>query len=390
MFSKFFLKGYNKIRVEGFKLNQFLTDCLNNKVELKNIKKIDDFTLDCSLSQKKLNKILKKKRNNQYRITILKNGGLPYYRKRAQYKKGFILGFFIFLSLLYYQSLFITEIEIKGNEIIKESDLRTSLAEIGVIEGNKKIDDLNEIKKCLYKEYENIAWIGMKYIGNKITLEVVEKREHPDIIAYDIPCDLVSTKKGYVEKVITKYGTPIVKKGDFINKGDVLISSMVTNEATEEIRYVHALGEVYAKIIYRFVITEEKREIIKKETGKKQYGLNLKMGDVNISTDSLFLSFNHYKKDEMELLELFTPFPIKFSAIQYNDLEITSRKKSKKEIEESILIKVKDYIEKNLPENAEIANKDLMFDEEKNIIKVIVIVEAIEEISQEVRTTPLY
>ncbi|MCG8484302.1 MAG: sporulation protein YqfD [Clostridia bacterium] len=389
MFSKFFLKGYNKIRVEGFRLNQFLSDCLNDSVELKHIHKIDDFTMDCTLSQKKLNKIMKKKRNKKYRITILKTGGLPNYGKKARYKKGFILGFFIFISLLYYQSLFITEIEIKGNETIKESALRSSLAEIGIIEGNKKNYDLDEIKKCLYKEYEDIAWLGMKYSGNKVTVEVVEKRKPPEIIAYDIPCDIVARKKGYVEKVITKYGTPLVKKGDFINKGDILISSMVIEESGD-IRYVHSLGEVHAKIIYRLIITEEKKKKKKSETGKQQYGVNLRIGDTNINSGTLFLSFDHYRRKESEIFKSFTPFPIELCLIKYEDLDVTVRERQKKEIEESIMVKVKELIEKNIPEDAEIANKDLMFSQEKNIIKVRVMIEAIEQIGQEVRTIPLY
>lgn len=389
MFSKFFLKGYNKIRVEGFKLNQFLTDCLNNGVELKHINKIDDFTMDCMLSQKKLNKIMKKKKNKKYRITVLKTVGLPNYGKKAVYKKGFILGFFIFIALLYYQSLFITEIEILGNENIEKSELLMSLAEIGVVEGSKKNYDLDEIKKDLYREYEDIAWLGIQYSGNKITLEVVEKRQPPEIIAYDIPCDIVATKKGYVEKIITKYGTPMVQKGDFIDEGDLLISSMVTDE-NGEVRYVHSLGEVHAKIIYRFMITEEKTEIIKKETGKQQYGMNLRIGDMNINSGTLFLSFDHYRRKESEIFKFFTPFPMKFCFVEYEDLDVTVRERQKEEIEESIMVKVKALIEQNIPQNAEIANKDLMFDQEKNIIKVRVMIEAIEEIGQEVRTIPLY
>ena len=63
----------------------------------------------------------------------------------------------------------------------------------------------------------------------------------------DTPCDIAAACDGYIKNVITKNGKQLVKAGDTVNAGDVLISGTVPvfREGEEE-RYmeVHSLGTV--------------------------------------------------------------------------------------------------------------------------------------------------
>ncbi len=390
VFSKFFIKGSHKIRVEGIKINQFLSDCLKNGIPLGEIKKKDELTIECMVSEKKYHALMKKKYSNQYRITSLKNMGLPNLKREAMQKKGFIIGLLIFLYLMYYQSLFITEIDIKGIDAIDETDFRSSLMEIGVMEGNKKNENLDDMKEYLYMQYEDLAWIGIHYIGNKMVIEIAEKTNPPEIISYDIPCDIVAQKKGYIEEVITKYGTAMVEKGEFVREGDLLITGMVSDEETGEIKYVHSLGEVYAKIIYRINITEEKTEIIKNETGKRSYGLRLKIGTLDVESGNSNILYSHYNRKDSPVFDIMIPFPMKVCLIEYGEIDVAYRPKNEEEIENSIALKVNEYIKKNLPKDAEILNKDLMYEEERNIIKISVIIESLEQIGREEKMIPIF
>ena len=280
IFSKFFRKGYNRIRVEGLKLNKFLSHSLNCNFHLTRIKKIDEFTLECNILQSDYSRLMAEN-NSLYRITVLNSKGIPEYKRQVLRNKGFLIGFILFVFLLYYQSLFITEIHIKGIEYMDENHLLNSLSKIGIAEGCKKNQSTDEIKSYLYGKYEDISWLGVSYTGNRLNIEVVEKVKAPEIIPMNVPCDIVAEKQGYIDKVIAKYGTKVVEEGAFVKKGDLLISGTVKKlnqqakdaESNEEIKYVHSLGEVYAKIVYRFFVLEEKTEYIKKETGKK--GLRL-------------------------------------------------------------------------------------------------------------------
>ncbi len=388
--SRNFFKGSYKIRVEGLRLNQFLSECLKNGIEVTQIKNKNDFTLECMISEKSYNEIIKKKYGNRYRITRLKSTGFSKFKKKARQKKGFAAGLLIFLYLLYYQSLFITEIEIKGIETINEDEFRTALMEFGVAEGNKKVEDIEALKEYFYLKYDELAWIGIQYTGNKMIIDIAEKSEAPEIISYDIPCDIVAKKTGYIEKVITKYGRPVVQAGEFVKEGDILISGIVPDEETEEIKYIHSLGEVYAKIIYRFNITEEKKEIIKNETGEKSYGLRLKAGTIDIETGHQNIEYKNYIRQDSNIFDVMIPFPIKVSLIELSELDISYRQKEQNEMENSISKKISEYIKKNIPEDAEILNKDLMYDEERNIIKISVIIESLEEIGCEVKMIPIY
>lgn len=390
--SKFFRKGYNRIRVEGLQLNKFLSSSLNNNFHLTRIKKIDDFTLECNILQKDYKK-LSTMNHNQYRITLLTSKGIPEYRRKILSNKAFVLGFFLFAFLLYYQGQFINEIHIKGIEQLDENQLIHFLSDMGVNEGNKKNFSTDEIKSYLYDEYENISWAGVSYTGNKLTIEIVEKVKAPEIIPMNIPCDIVAKKKGYIENVITKYGTRVVQDDVFVNEGDLLIEGIIKkintsgrhNESFEEIKYVHALGEVYARTIYRFIILEEKTEYIKIHTGKKDYGFNLKVGDILLDTGKMFVGFDRYKRVNSKIFETRIPFPIALYCAEYSEVEIETRTKSQEEIENSINEQVESIIKKNIPEDAKISNKDLMFTQIGNIIKVEIMIEAIEDIGVEKR-----
>lgn len=392
---RLFFRGSNRIRVEGFKLNQFLSHCIKSDIELQNIVKKDDFTLEATVPKDRYEVLKKKKYMNQYRITTIKKMGLPNYRREAMQRKGFAIGLLIFLYLMYYQSLFITEIEVKGQESVDPSIIRTSLAEIGVSEGNKKPKNLDNIREYLYDKCDELAWVGIEYTGNKMVVKIAEKVKAPEIISYDIPCDIIAKKEGYIERIITKYGTSKVREGEFVKEGDLLISGIVQDEVKSsgepgDIHYIHALGEIYAKIIYRFNITEEKSEIIKNETGRTAYGIRLKIGDLEIETGKTHVVYREFIRGDLDIIKTFYPFPIKLCIIEYSELDVRALNRDESEIKKSISYKISELIEKNIPKDGEIINKDLMYEEERNIIKISVMIESIEQIGKEVKMIPVY
>jgi len=368
-------------------LNKFLSRALNHNFHLTKIKRIDELSLECNILQRDYKKLVSMN-NNQYRITLLSSKGFPECRQRIIRNKAFVLGLFIFIFLLYYQGLFINEIHIQGLEHLDENQIFDFLAGIGVSEGYKKVLSTDEIKSNLYHEYKDISWVGVSYTGNKLHIEIVEKVKAPEIIPMDIPCDIVAKKQGYIDNIITKNGTRVVPDDVFVNEGDLLVTGIVKKinaSGDEEIKYVHALGEVYARTIYRFIILEEKIEYLKINTGKKDYGWNLKVGDTLFDTGKIFVGFDRYTRVSSKIFETMIPLPIALYCAEYSEIEIETRIKSQEEIEKSINNQVESIIKKNIPEDAKISNKDLMFSELGNIIKVEIMIEAIEDIGTERR-----
>lgn len=85
--------------------------------------------------------------------------------------------------------------------------------------------------------------------GTNIIVTIVEAEEKPKIINKDEYCNIVANKKGMVTKITANSGTAIVKVGDIVEKGDILIGGYMEGKYTGT-RYVHAKGKVEARVWY--------------------------------------------------------------------------------------------------------------------------------------------
>ena len=82
----------------------------------------------------------------------------------------------------------------------------------------------------------------------------------------------MASKSGYIKDVITRYGTQVVQPGDYVQEGDVLISSEVkANNTTYDesrndmVKYVRASGDVTAVIVYKLEAQFDKGKFTQKE-----------------------------------------------------------------------------------------------------------------------------
>ena len=66
-------------------------------------------------------------------------------------------------------------------------------------------------------------WVKARIEGSKLKVSAVERQSPPSIISEDSPCNLVAKRDGEVIRVYTTAGTSVVKKGDMIRKGQILV-----------------------------------------------------------------------------------------------------------------------------------------------------------------------
>lgn len=398
-----FFKGKKTIRVQGFEVQKLLTQCLSRGIALCNIKICSDTEIELQMTKRDF-KIFKDITKKKYKISEINDSGFPFTLIRLWNRKSFIAGIFIFVFLVYYQSLFISEIKIIGCEKIDESIIRAKLSEAGFYEGCRKSEDIDKVKAYIYSNVNNIGWIGINFKGNEAVVEIVESEVPPEIVNINTPCDIRAVKSGYIYKMVTKYGVAVVQEGAFVKKGDVLISGMITkpeeaqgeqsenkeNEELPDIKYIHSLGEVYGRIIYRYVFYEEKNEIKKTETGKNIFGLDMNIGGFDFNTAKLLLNYNAYISDDYPIINLIKPIPIKLQLMNYKEVTVESCKRDNKVINADVQKRIRQNINSDIGKKAQIINKDLKFAEEKNIIKVTVMLETIEPIGEERKITPVY
>ncbi len=381
---------YKTVKVEGFDLQKFLTQCIKENISIYHIQQKGSMEIILQVSASDWTNFLRTA-GNRYRITVLSENGIAPLLKRVFSKKSMVVGIIFFIFLVYWQSCFISEIRIYGYESLSEREIRESLAAAGLYEGCSKKLDPDGVEIQMFRSHPELCFIGIKYIGNLAEVNLVEGSFlDPDMDNVDIPRNIVAKKDGYVEKIIARQGSKEAEEGQFVRKGDILISGLMPiedktykrdPEGTGSLfRYVHAEGEVYAKIIYRFIAYQQKHEIIKKLSGRSMPGIAFTIGGFSLDTTDIISPYDTAICEQKVLINQIRPIPIRLCINRQNEVSLVKKERDEKDIERLANQQARAAIRENIPEFIEIINKSLKFYPEENIIKIVIMVETLEEI----------
>lgn len=384
-----FFEHYKEIRIEGFDQQRLINQCAKEEIIIRDLRIRNDIEMTMKVMDYDYNRLLRIARN-KYQITVLRDNGYKPIFKKLFHKKSTIAGLIIFGLLMYYQSSFISEIRISGYEKFTEAQVRNCLTEAGFYEGCSKNISVDKVKLYLYNNLANLAWVGISYNGNLAEVTIVEGTKPTEKIDRNKPVHIVAAKDGYIEKIIAKEGFANVSKGAFVKAGDPVISGIVpikstafnTSESAIE-RYVHAAGEVTAKVPYRFTYYQEKYDLIKKPTGKIMYGIKFQVGNFNFNTAKFFNRWETCVYKENKIASFIRPIPFSLSVAKCEEVTLSKKERSKKSIEKAANILLRKAEKENITENSQIINKSLKFSSGENIIEVNIMLEALEQIGKE-------
>ena len=378
-----YILGFVDIIVEGYYIERFINLCTSRGIFIWNVKR-DKATILCARvgikNFKKLKNICKK---TQCKMKIQNKKGLPFilnqYKKRKIFVGLLILMFLIIISL----SNFIWNIEITGNTKIKAEEILQVASDNGLSIGKWKHSiETKEIINQLRLQRDDIAWVGIEIKGTNLIIKIVEADMKPEIIDEEDYCNVVAGKDAEILKVSAVNGTPLVKEGDIVKKGDIVIAGWLEGKYTG-VRYVHAQGEVEAKVSYT-----NKQRIYLKETKKEETGVLENKYSVNINN----FKINFYKKlsnfenydtiEENKKIKLFSDFylPIIITKItnrEYQNVEVnyTTEEAKQKGIEQA-----ENELNSQIKNSENILDKKIVTHEEIEYIDVEVTYEVRENI----------
>ncbi len=288
-----FIRHWVRIRVDGYKPERLLNKALEKNLVFRSVTYRDETELYCTLSMTDYRK-LKRLAGHGYRLTIIKEGGTRPGVKSLRMNKLMLCGMALFILFYLVQFSFVREIRVLGCETIPEDELRVVLKEEGLFEGCRKTFDCDGIERRLFDEYEQIVWARVAYQGSFVQVEIAEgKIQQEKVRNREKPCHIIAEQDCYIETVRTFKGRAKAETGEFVRKGGILISGEVpierpsypVDETTPKYHYVHAEGEVVARVPYYYSIyveadateAEQKAEIrswIKKNIPEKAEILN--------------------------------------------------------------------------------------------------------------------
>ncbi|MCC9294224.1 sporulation protein YqfD [Clostridium sp. MT-14] len=298
---KFSFKNYRNgiilIEIQSLIPEKFINLMWENDICIKNIKKKSITTMTMEIDLKDYGKVENIARKTSTRIKIIKRRGITFFIIRIKRKITLVLGVILFAAIIYYLSTFIWNIKIDSAEGIPPYTIRQQLKAYGIGPGTSKNKiNVYRIEQKLMKDNDDIMWVKVRMQGSELNINVVEKKSPPDISMDNTPCNLVAKKDGKVLRVYTTLGTPVVKAGDEVKKGQILVKG---EQGIEGSTYsVHAAGYVICSTLYESSADVKIDNVKNIRTGKKvdNYYINLRGKKLYLKKDNN--KFNKYDKIE--------------------------------------------------------------------------------------------
>lgn len=275
------------IHITGWEVERFLNICKHNNVEFSDVIR-DKTGVFATISYKKWRQIEKLQDKCQVSCSIVTETGMYPFVKKYKKRIAFLISLLVCAGIIFYSSLFIWHIDVEGTSVYTEEEIVTYMSENLVPIGTRRADiSIVDLEKALRMQYDKIAWITCEVIGTRLVVRFVETVEKEEIKTYDTPCNIVAVKDGMVVDLLAKSGTKLVKPGDEVKKGDILITGVVNiyNEYEEliETNYVAADGIVYGQTKYQYQQTFPLDYTEKQQGKQKKTGISVQLG-TNVKT----------------------------------------------------------------------------------------------------------
>lgn len=352
------ISGYITINLEGFYIERFINICISKGIFLWNMKRERATILKCNLSIKNFRIVAKIAKQTQCRIKITEKKGLPFLFNKYRKRKIFAIAFVLVIFTVVYLSNFIWNIEVVGTEKIDKQEILDIIKNEGLDTGKlkNKIERQEIIDKIRYKRAD-IAWVGIEIKGTNAIVRIVEAEEKPEIINKEEFCNIVATKSGTIFKVNAQNGIPAVSEGVEVQKGDILINGWIEGKYTG-IRYLHAEGEVLAKIKYSNKVKVYYNQTKTNKNGNKETKYSIKFNDFQIN---FYKTLSYFEKYDT----IKTNTKIKILKDYYLPIEIIKNESFELE-EHQISYTVEEAKQIGIQENEKILNEQIK--NNKNVI----------------------
>ncbi|MFQ9934412.1 MAG: sporulation protein YqfD [Lachnospiraceae bacterium] len=308
-----YIFGYVYIEAAGEKKERFINLCIKRQVPVWKVKYTES---GCSFYMyAKDFKLLKEiKRKTGIKIKIKERYGLPFFLFKYRKRKAFLFGIITAFVIVYIMSLFIWDISVDGNYTYTKYELIQFLKDNNVYHGMKKSDaDCEEIEKLVRNNYFDITWVSVELTGTRLIVHVrenfddtgeTEGNQAEEIYKEDTGYMLISEKEAVIESIITRTGTPMVKAGDTVTEGTVLIDGKydIVGDYDEYIRteYVRADGDVYGYVIYEYSDNIDREYILREYTGNQRSYRRIRVNDSAADFCIRGIEYENYDKIETE------------------------------------------------------------------------------------------
>ena len=365
-----YVRGYLRIRVSGFSPERFMNLCSNKGILLWKIEREGDvYYMNIHLDGfRALRPIVRK---TGTKVAVLERCGLPFFLPKLFRRKAFIGGLMLAVAFWMISSLFIWDIQTAGNYRITDDVFNTFLREQQVTVGMKKSGlDIGALEKEIRRTFPEITWASARLSGTKLLIEIKEN-DAPIITqqaAAEKGSELVTDYDGTIVAIIVRSGVPMVKVGDAVAKGDVLVAGNVpvyNEDATvREYLYVDADADIWLEHAMSFSARLPFDYIQKEYTGrtKKRFYLRIGNHEWKMPQERPFLVYDSLIRESRPLVFEKLSIPVYQGSYTYREYKNVEHEYTLEQAETLLSEKLRTFLASLEEKGVQIIEKDVKID----------------------------
>lgn len=351
-----------KLRITGKNIKRYLNYLIDANILLYDVK-LNNNELIILVDDNGYNEILKLR--TSYKVSLIDEYGFIKIKYNIKKYNVLLISLLLGLSIVILLSNIIFSISIEHSKSEIRQLILDDLEELGIKKYHFKVSYKKKeeiIKKILEKEKDRIEWIEIDNIGTKYIVSV-EERIKNDIKEDTKTQHIIAKKDARILQIEAESGDIVVKKNDYVNKGDILISGFIKKD--EEIKKkVKAIGIAYGEVWYQVKINVPKvyKEI--KYTNKKKKRIEINF----LNKRFLLFDFKPYKSYETKKTVLLDDkiLPIKISFSEVLETKKIEKRYTTKEGEKEVLQIAENKLKTKIGKNSSIISKKILKKLEKD------------------------
>ncbi len=379
--------GYVRVKVIGSYSELFINRCIEYKIPIWDIVRVDKDTIILSLYIADIRKIRPHLKRTRCKLRIHERKGFPFLLKRIIYSRGFLTGAISSLLLIFILSNMVWSVTVNGATPEVEHKLKQVAIDLGVKRGKFifQLPSNQELQRQITESLEEITWVGVKRSGTTYHFEVVQK-QLPEKQLTPSPRHIVAKKKAIVTKMYVEEGQAQVEENDYVKPGQLLISGFIGKEDKSQL--VPARGEVFGRTWYVSSVSIPLSSEFDTNTGLGQTAYSIGMFGFHIPIWGFVKpEFNKFETiiHETNLRFLKWELPVSFQTKTRLEIKEVTRTYTKSEALDVARSVAREDILSETSKEAEIKKEKILHQEVENgKVNVKIHFEVIEEIGKDI------
>ena len=252
-----------RILLEGWMPERALLRLRRAQIPLYNVKKIAKNRILFRVKRKDVEKIFaiypnicyNKDETVAYKAKALGAEGVGKYLKMAKKRVGLLIGGVICVALVLVGQSYVLSVDFVGSECYRREILQV-LDEVGIRQFSPYVQGQEDLVCAKLLALDGVEFCALKKVGNRLTVEI-RLSSFPHLKTET--GNMYAKHTGQIQSMTVLRGSPHVKIGEMVRKGETLVEDYFTTEQGGQVR-VEIIARVCIACVWEREIEAESEE----------------------------------------------------------------------------------------------------------------------------------